>query len=129
MTSSRTTVYNPGKPSNVDVQTSKQAAYFNNFFVKASPVSVQANDAIVGYFQDQTGSKESSRILAQAVMNTATQQGDDPLKVLDEFKKMPIGELNAFLTLYLNASRVNTSLLGIRQTPAANKYVARSILS
>jgi hypothetical protein len=128
-TNTQTTVYNPGQPSNIEPETSsKQKDYFNNFFVKTAPISVQANDAIVSYFQEQTGSKESAKILVQAVLNTAAQQGDDPLKVLDEFRKMPIGELNAFLTMYLNASRVNTSLLGIRQTLPTNKYVVRTIL-
>lgn len=127
---SQTTVFNPGQPSNIGAQPqSAQKVYFNNFFVKAGAISTQSNDAIVSYFEEQTGSKASAKILVQAVLNTASQQGDDPLKVLDEFRKMPVGELNAFLTLYLNASRVNTSLLGMRQTPPANKYVARSILS
>lgn len=122
-------IFNPSQPSNTDVTVSKESAYFNNFFVKTGSVSVQANDAIVSYFQQQTGSKESAKLLVQAVLNTATQQGDDPMKVLDEFKKMPVGELNAFLTMYLNASRVNTSLLGIRQPPQTSKYVARTIIS
>lgn len=128
-TNNQSTVYNPGQPSNIEVvSTSKQKVYFNNFFVKAAPVSVQANDAIVAFFEEQTGSKEAARILVQSVLNTAAQQGDDPLTVLDQFRKMPTGELNAFLTLYLNASRVNTSLLGLRQPPPTNKYVARTIL-
>lgn len=122
-------IFNPSQPSNTDVTVSKESAYFNNFFVKTGSVSVQANDAMVSYFQQQTGSKESAKLLVQAVLNTATQQGDDPMKVLDEFKKMPVGELNAFLTMYLNASRVNTSLLGIRQPPQTSKYVARTIIS
>jgi len=125
---SNNTIYNPSQSSNVDFTPSKESAYFNNFFVKTAPISVQANDAIVSYFQEQTGSIEAAKVLVQAVLNTASQQGDDPLKVLDEFRKMPIGELNAFLAMYLNASRVNTSLLGIRQPPQTNKYVARTIL-
>lgn len=122
-------LYNPGQPSNIDVVPAKESAYFNNFFVKVESVSAQANDAVMAYFQEQTGSRDSAKLLVQAVLNTASQQGDDPMKVLDEFQKMPIGELNAFLTLYLNASRVNTSLLGVRQIPQTSKYVARSILT
>lgn len=38
-------------------------------------------------------------------------------------------ELTPYLTLLLNQSRVNTSLLGISNTPAINKYVQRSILA
>lgn len=121
--------YNPGQPSNITSNVgTKTQQYFNNFFVKADAVSIQTNDAIVGYFEQQTGGKESAKIMAQAVLNTAAQQGDDPMHVLDEFRKMPQGELNGFLALYLNASRVNTSLLGISNVPQANKYIARTIL-
>lgn len=125
----QTSALNPGQPSNVaSVPESKTRAYFNNFFVKTTAISIQANDSIVSYFEQQTRDRAAARIMAQAVLNTASQQGDDPLKVLDEFKKMPVGELNSFLALYLNATRVNTSLLGVQKAPPVNKYVARTIL-
>jgi hypothetical protein len=37
-------------------------------------------------------------------------------------------ELNAYLTMLLNLNRVNTSLLGISNSPQTNKYIARAIL-
>jgi hypothetical protein len=37
-------------------------------------------------------------------------------------------ELNAYLTLLLNLNRVNTSLLGLSNSPQLNKYIARAIL-
>lgn len=38
-------------------------------------------------------------------------------------------ELTPYLTVLLNQNRVNTSLLGISNTPAVNKYIQRSILA
>ena len=38
-------------------------------------------------------------------------------------------EITPYLTVLLNQNRVNTSLLGISNTPAVNKYVQRSILA
>jgi hypothetical protein len=38
-------------------------------------------------------------------------------------------ELTPYLTVLLNQSRVNTSLLGISNTPEVNKYIKRSILA
>lgn len=120
--------FNPGQTSNIDTTVGVNSTrYFNNFFVKVDSVSAATNDAVLGYFEEQTGNKESAKILAQALMNTATQQGDDPMSVLDEFRKVPNGELDVFLAMYLNASRVNTSLLGIRNVPQTSKYVARAI--
>lgn len=37
-------------------------------------------------------------------------------------------ELNAYLAMFLNLNRVNTSLLGISNAPPVNKYVQRAIL-
>jgi hypothetical protein len=42
---------------------------------------------------------------------------------------MPAGDLNAFMALYLNTSRVNTSFLGIKTSPKANQYVTRTIIA
>lgn len=37
-------------------------------------------------------------------------------------------ELNAYLTLMLNLNRINTSLLGISNSPQTSKYIKRAIL-
>jgi len=37
-------------------------------------------------------------------------------------------ELNAYLTMFLNLNRINTSLLGIGNTPQTSKYITRAIL-
>lgn len=37
-------------------------------------------------------------------------------------------EINAYLTMFLNLNRVNTSLLGITNQPQTSKYVSRAIL-
>jgi hypothetical protein len=37
-------------------------------------------------------------------------------------------ELNAYLCMFLNLDRVNTSLLGINNSPKTNKYIQRAIL-
>jgi hypothetical protein len=66
--------------------------------------------------------------LAQAVIDTAQSQRADPLEVLSEFQKLPEGQLNTVLTLYLNTGRVNTSLLGIKNNPKTSSYVSRTII-
>ena len=129
-TTTSVTPYNPGQPGNLPTTTgTKTSRYFNNYFVGSTgQVSIGANDAIVSYFETQTGDRESAAVLSRAVIETALQQNLDPMAVLDDFKKLPMGELDAYLALFLNMSRVNTSLLGISNMPRANKYVARTIL-
>jgi len=124
------TTYNPQQPSNLDSSGSNQTTrFFNNFFIPSQTVSSNTNDAILSFFEQQTGSADSARLLAQAVIDTAFAQREDPLVVLDQFQKLPNNELNAFLALYLNTSRVATSYLGIQATARTSPYVTRTILA
>ena len=123
-------VYNPEQPSNFYTSgTTKTTRYFNNFFTPSFTVSQNTNDAIVSFFQQQTDNLDSAKLLAQAVIDTAQAQREDPMAVLSEFQNLPNGQLNAVLTLYLNTSRVNTSLLALKTTPRSNLYVSRTILA
>ena len=116
-------------PSNLNTtNTNSTTKYFNNFFEPVYSISTDTNDLIVSYFQEQTGNLESAKLLAQAVYDTALSQREDPLAVLDQFRALPQGELNAFLALYLNISRVPTSLLGVQNTPKTNPLVSRLIV-
>jgi hypothetical protein len=110
---------NPQQPSNLNSSgTTNTTRFFNNYFIPSYTVSSDTNDAIVSYFEQQTGSLESARLLAQTVINT----------ILNEFQKLPTVQVNAILALYLNSTRVNTSLLGIKNTPRPNPYITRTIL-
>jgi hypothetical protein len=102
--------------------------FFNNFFNFPIEVSSNVDAAIVAHFEQITDNKESARALASAVIYTAIKQGVNPMSALDEFKKIPLGELNTYTTLFLNFERVGTSFLGLKNRPQQNKYVARAIL-
>lgn len=102
--------------------------YFNNFFKNDLTVSQNVDDAVIGYFQSVTGDTESGKTLASSILYTALSQGIDPMEIIDEFRKLSPGELNAYLTVFLNINRINTSLLGLNNSPTVNKYIARAIL-
>jgi len=102
--------------------------YFNNFFTDRYTVSQNVNDAVVGYFQSVTGNKESGTLLAAAVMYTAQTQGLDIMSLIDQFRSLRPQELNAYLAMLLNLNRVETSLLGISNSPPISKYISRTLL-
>lgn len=108
--------------------TNSTTDYFNNFNVAPTTVSQNVDDAVIAYFEQVTGNTESARALASAVIMTSVSQGLDPMETLDEFAKMEKGQLESYLVMFLNLSRVGTSYLGINNSPAVNKYVARTIL-
>lgn len=103
-------------------------SYFNNFFNYPVEISSNVDSAIVAHFEQIADNKEAARALASAVIYTAVKQGINPMSALDEFKKIPPGELSTYTALFLNFERVGTSFLGLKNRPSQNKYVTRAIL-
>lgn len=103
--------------------------YFNNYFNPKVEISQNNNDAILSYFEQQTGNKETAKQLVQAVIDTATAQNIDPMQVLNVFVNLKTSELSPILALYLNSSRANTSYLGVKIQPKQSQYVTRSIIN
>ena len=101
---------------------------FDSFFTQTTGTSEDINDSVIGYFQSVTGDKDSGITLAAAVLFTAQQQGIQPMTLIDEFRRLKPGELNAYLTMFLNINRVGTSLLGLSNQPQTSKYVTRAVL-
>jgi len=107
----------------------KTTTFFNNYFQPDIQISQNINDAILSFFEQQTGNRQSAELLVQAVIETAKAQRTDPMTVLMDFQNLPQNELNSTMALYLNASRVNTSFLGVKITPKTSPYVSRTVVS
>jgi len=112
-----------------DIATSTEAnKYFNNLYALPFNVSAEVNDALNAYFETYTGNKISGDNLAAVVLYTALAQNLNPLSVLQQFQSLPKGEINTYLTAFLNVTRVPTSLLGFKTGTTTNQFVQRSIL-
>lgn len=109
------------------IETKNTDKYFNNFFDVPVEVSSNVDSAIVAYFEQVADNKESARALASAVIYTSVKQGLDPMETLQEFQRLPKGELDAYTAMFLNFERKGTSYLGISNQPQVNKYIQRSI--
>lgn len=108
--------------------TDKTADYFNNYFNPAFDVSSDVDTAIISFFETMTANKESAKALASALIYTSLAQSMNPMEVLQQFTKLPKGQLNAYLAMMLNLNRIGTSLIGITNAPNTNKYVERMVL-
>lgn len=116
-------------PGNLDsTSLTKTTNFFTNYFQPSQDIDQNINDSILSYFQEQTGDIESAKLLVQTIIETATTNRENPLDVLQRFQKLPNGDLISILTVYLNNTRVNTSFLGVKNTPPSNIYVTRSII-
>jgi hypothetical protein len=123
----------PSNLSSVNIGVNKStpsSKYFNNYFVNPGNISSNQNDAVVSFFQEQTGgNKQSAAVLASTVIYTAMAQGVDPMSIIQQFQALPKGQINLYLAMFLNLNRVGTSLVGVNNQPVQNKYVTRSILA
>ena len=102
--------------------------YFNNFYAINFDVSSDADAAIVAFFEQYIPNKLAAKNMAASVLYTALAQNLNPFAVLDEFQKLPKGQLNTYLIAFLNANRVPTSILAIKDTNTTSPYVSRTIL-
>lgn len=103
--------------------------YFNNFFKPEFDVSGDVDTTIIGFFEKMTANKASAKALASSLIFTSLAQGLDPMEILHNFTKLPKGQIDAYMAMFLNLNRVGTSLIGISNQPSTSKYVARAILA
>lgn len=100
-----------------------------NNAIPGATITANTEAAVVSYFQDLTGNPDSGQLLASSIIFTSAMQGIDPIGLVQEFKNLPPGQLNAYLVAFLNINRVSTSLLGVQNQPKVSKYVQRSIIA
>lgn len=74
----------PGQTTNNPSTTN----YFNNFYNQPTNTSPMINDAVIAYFQNITGSADTGRNLAAAVIYTSLQQNIDPMSVIDQLQTL-----------------------------------------
>lgn len=103
------------------------AKYFNNLY-SIDMSSGPSNDAILAFVESYVKDSAAAKNLAASIEYTAKAQGINPMKVLDDFKKVPPGHLNNYLAAFLNINRVPTSSLGIRHGSKTSPFVTRAIL-
>lgn len=60
--------------------------FFNNFYTQQPSISPENYDAVLGYFESITGSVDTGKTLASAVIYTALQQGISPMSIVDQLK-------------------------------------------
>lgn len=103
--------------------------YFNNLSNPPLSIATNVSHAVLSFFEDYTGNKQSAEILASAVIFTSASQGINPMQTLQEFMNMPKGQLDDFLITLLNFNRFGTSLLGsVNLLKPSNQTVKRTIL-
>jgi len=102
--------------------------YFNNYFQEDISVTQNVVDALFAFFEPMADNKEATNALVHAIIITAFDNKINPISVLDEFKNLDALKVDAYLAMFLNLSRKNTSLIGVSNVPAISSHIARTLL-
>jgi hypothetical protein len=102
--------------------------FFSNYFSPAFTVSQNIDDAVLAFFEKITQNKESAKVLASSVIYISLARDIDPMETLANFSSLDEGQLNSYVTAFLNLNRTGTSYLGINGAPRVGKYVQRMIM-
>jgi hypothetical protein len=86
-------------------------------------------DALYAFFIARTENEQTALALVHTVIVTAMSTKVNPMKMLDRFKEQDGISLDAQLARFLNSTRNNTSMLGVKSTPKTNVQISRTILS
>jgi hypothetical protein len=106
----------------------KTSNYFDNASLPKGMVNQGTWDALVGFFEERNnGDVSTAQVMATALINTAKIQQLDINEVLDSLKRFKGFEVDTYLALILNSTRIPTSMLGVTNQPTTNKFVARTV--
>ena len=121
----------PGPATNLPLTAVEETIdYFNKIFDQPIEVPQNVVDALYAFFIGRTENEQAALALVNVVVVTSLASKINPMSMLDRFKEIGDGlDLDNQLAIFLNSTRNNTSLLGVKNVPGVNSHIARTILS
>lgn len=121
----------PGPSTNLPINNIEETLeFFGTIF--DSPINVPQNvvDALFAFFIGRTENQETALALVHTVIITAVGSRVNPMLLLDQFREAGSDiKLDVQLATFLNQTRNNTSMLGVKNVPKVNNQISRTILS
>lgn len=121
----------PGPSTNLPINNMEETVeYFAKIF--DDPVAVTQNqmDALYAFFIARTENEQTALALVNTVIVTSFGARINPMTMLDGFKELDDQlKLDTQLATFLNLTRNNTSMLGVKNSPRVNNHISRTILS
>lgn len=103
--------------------------YFSNIFDQQINVTPEVDQAVLAFFERRSDNINAAKSMASAVILSALDKGLNPMEILDRINSLDSVEIDVYTAMILNLSRVNTSVLGVVNTPPVSEYVTRTILA
>lgn len=121
----------PGPSTNLPITNIESTLeYFGTIYDSPINISQDIVDALYAFFVSRTENEETALALVHTVVVTALGAKINPMAMLDTFKKASSNlKLDVQLATFLNQTRNNTSMLGVKNVPKVNNHISRTILS
>jgi hypothetical protein len=121
----------PGPSTNLPINNVEETLeYFGTYYDANISVPQNVVDALYAFFISRTENEDTALALVHTVVVTAVATKINPMVVLDQFRKTGNSyQLDLLLATFLNKTRSNTSMLGVKNVPQANNQITRTILS
>ena len=121
----------PGPSTNLPINNVEETLeYFGTIF--DAPINVSQNivDALYAFFVERTENEETALAFVHTVIVTAVGAKINPMVLLDQLEASASQfKLDTQLATFLNKTRNNTSMLGVKNVPKVNNHISRTILS
>lgn len=108
-------------------KTDASVKIFDQFYSYELSVPVDAYDAVYSYFRSVFGTAEAAGNFAVTLFRVAELSGTPVLTLLQEIQGHTGPDLTLTLAYYINATRSNSTLLGLNVATQPNYYVAHNI--
>jgi hypothetical protein len=121
----------PGPSTNLPINNVEETLeYFGTIYDSPINVSQGMVDALYAFFISRTENEQTALALVNTVIITAVGARINPMVLLDQLRAASSElKLNVQLATFLNKTRSNTSMLGIKNVPKVNNHISRTILS
>ena len=121
----------PGPSTNLPINNIEDTL---NYFatINDARIEVPQNvvDALYAFFILRTENEETALAFVNTVIVTAIGAKINPMALLDTFRNAASDfRLDTQLATFLNQTRANTSMLGVKNVPKVNDHISRTILS
>lgn len=121
----------PGPSTNLPIKNIEETlSYFATIYDAPVNVSQDIVDALYAFFISRTENEDTALALVHTVIVTALGAKINPMAILDTFRAATSNlRLDTQLATFLNQTRNNTSMLGVKNVPKVNNHISRTILS
>ena len=119
---------NSSLPTPVQTNDKRVTAFFDKYFTGKLEFASNEVDAVIAFFEKRGFEKSAAISTGSILLQQAKLDGIKVFVLLDTLKGFDEAKLSAVVAEVLNYNRLNTSVLGFKNTTATNTLEKRNVV-